>query len=221
MNQQTYTEFWDGQMLEILTSDKKTYFTQLIRHETDLLIQRPANKQNVPMLVENDMDVTVYFHDDQKGLCSFGSRINRHDNGKIIMTKPSGDSIKVVQRRQFFRVKAAVEMTLVLPPAKDSNEEEGDKLNITTHDISGGGAAFLSESKILEEGEAVKGILYLKTDTEQEKVEFKGKIVNVMKQHNQFYKTALQFMDMREGARSKIVKFCIVKQIEFRNKVRD
>lgn len=220
MNEQTYTEFWTGQMLELLTSDKKIYFTQLIRHETDLLIQRPANKQNVPMLIENDMDVTVYFHDDQKGLCSFGSRINRHDNGKIIMTKPARDSIKVVQRRQFFRVKAAVEMTLVLPPAEDSNEEE-EKLNVTTHDISGGGAAFLSESKILEEGDAVKGVLYLKTDSEQDKVEFKGKIVNVMKQHNQFYKTALQFIDMREGPRSKIVKFCIVKQIEFRNKVKE
>ncbi|GEN87763.1 flagellar brake protein [Oceanobacillus sojae] len=220
MNEQIYTEFWDGQMLEILTSDKKTYFTQLIRHETELLIQRPANKQNVPMLIENDMDVTVYFHDDEKGLCSFGSRINRHDNGKIIMTKPSRDSIKVVQRRQFFRVKAAVEMTLILPSAEGS-DEEGDKLNVTTHDISGGGAAFLSDSQILEEGDAVKGVLYLKTDTEQNKVEFKGKIVNVMKQHNQFYKTALQFINMREGARSKIVKFCIVKQIEFRNKVKE
>lgn len=67
----------------------------------------------------------------------------------------------------------------------------------------------------------MKGVLYLKTDTEQNKVEFKGKIVNVMKQHNQFYKTALQFINMREGARSKIVKFCIVKQIEFRNKVKE
>lgn len=67
MSNEAYTEFWNGQLLELVTSEGKTYYTQLIRNESELLIQRPVNKQNVPMLIENGMMVTVCFHDDKKG----------------------------------------------------------------------------------------------------------------------------------------------------------
>lgn len=225
MSDEVYTEFWNGQLLELVTSEEKTYYTQLIRKESELLIQRPVNKQNVPMLIENGMTVTVCFHDDKKGLCNFASQLHLQQNGKIAITKPSIDAIKVVQRRQFFRVKVMLDMDLTLPPAEDANpnaeEAEGENITVITHDISGGGAAFTTESKIVEIGDKVEGTLYLKTKDNQQKIVFKGNVVNVIKQSNNMYKNALQFIDMREGTRSHIVKFCIAKQIEIRNKIKE
>ncbi|MFD1414976.1 flagellar brake protein [Oceanobacillus jeddahense] len=215
-----YTGFWDGQLLEIITSEEKTYFTQLIGNKSDMLIQRPVNKQNVPMLVENGMAVTICFYDDEKGLSKFNTQLHLHSNGKITIDKPSSDAIKVVQRREFFRVKAMEEMHLTLPAAEDTDENLEETVKVTTHDISGGGVAFFSHSKIVEMDDEVTGLLYLKMKKDTQKIAFKGRVVNVVKQPNQMIKNAIQFIDMREGIRSRIVQFCITKQIEIRNKLK-
>ncbi|GIO23517.1 flagellar brake protein [Oceanobacillus sp. J11TS1] len=220
MSGKEFTEFWNGQLFEIITPAEKIYFTQIIRNESELLIQKPVNKQNVPMLIESDMMVTVYFHNDEKGLCKFESEIRYHSNGKISLEKPYMDAIEVVQRRKFFRVKVMEKMDLILPPAKDTEETEGESITVTTHDISGGGVSFIAHSKKVEVGDEVTGVLYLKTKLDTQKIEFKGKVVNVIKQANKMYKNAIQFIDMREGKRSKILKYCISKQIEIRNKIK-
>ncbi|WP_152655920.1 flagellar brake protein [Oceanobacillus sp. CFH 90083] len=219
-----YTEFWDGQLFEIMTSEEKIYFTQLIWNKSDMLIQPPVNKQNIPMSIENGMCVTVSFLDDERGVCKFDTKIYRHLNGRISLNKPDTSEIKVVQRRKFFRVKIMLDMDLTLPPAEGINENreeiEAENITVTTHDISGGGVAFFTNFKIVEIGDQVTGVLYLKEKSDTQKIAFKGKIVNVMKQQNKMFKNAIQFMDMREGTRSKIVQFCIRKQIEIRNKLK-
>lgn len=224
MKEKEYTGFWDGQLFEIINAEGKKYFTQLIRNESELIIQRPVNKQNVPMIIENGMPVTVYFYEDEKGLRKFDAIIHRQQNGKTSITKPDKDAIQVVQRRQFFRVKAMEDMQLTLPPAEASDEHseenENETITVTTHDISGGGVAFLTRSQLVEFGDKVTGTLYLKTRKESQMVAFRGKIVNVMKQSNGMFKNAIEFIEMREGTRSKIIQFCISKQIEVRNKLK-
>ena len=66
----------------------------------------------------------------------------------------------------------------------------------------------------------VKGSLHLKTPDKQLKVEFNGRIVRVMKQENQIYRISLQFVDMNESIRSEIIRYCMYKQIELRNKIK-
>ncbi|MFD1064992.1 flagellar brake protein [Oceanobacillus locisalsi] len=224
MNEKEYTGFWDGQLLEIINADEKMYFTQLIRNEAELMIQRPVNKQNVPMLIENGMRVTVCFYEEEKGLCQFEAAIH-YQNGKTSITKPDKDRIKFVQRREFFRVKAMEKMQVTLLPAEETDvhleENKKETVNVTTHDISGGGVAFLTRSKLAETGDKVTGILFLKTRQESQTITFHGKIVNVMKQPNGMMKHAIEFIEMREGIRSKIIQFCISKQIEIRNKLKE
>src|SRR5690625_1556490 len=134
MSENVYTEFWKGQLLELLTPNKETYFTQIIKHENDLLIQRPVNRKNLLMSIEDSTSVTVYFQDDMKGLCTFNSKIYEPKKGNIVIKKPSTDNVKKTQRRRFFRVQASVDLHLVLPPIKNANHPE--KLSTVTHDIS-------------------------------------------------------------------------------------
>lgn len=209
-------EFWKGQLFELLTPNMKVFFTQLLEYESILLIQRPVSRKNIPMTIENGMSLTIYFHDDVKGLCTFDSKIYQLENKQIYMKKPLMNSIKKAQRRNFFRVQVAVEVELRFASENISNEVE--HLTTFTHDISGGGISFLSTYKVTEEDRFTKGILHLKTNNGSEKIHFNGKIVNVMKQ-NQIYRISLQFVEMSEETRKKIIQFCMFKQIELRNKV--
>lgn len=213
-----HVDFWDGQLLELITADHDVFFTQIIQHKPNLLIQRPVNRKNEPLLIQKGMPLTVYFHEDSHGLCTFESSVIQYQNNKIEIRKPLINSIEKAQRRYFFRVLVALEMHLILPSSQHSNEQK--QISILTHDISGGGVSFLSRDKIVEMGDLVEGALFLKTTTERKMVAFKGKVVYAMKHHDQFYKIALQFVDMKESVRSEIIRFCLSKQIELRKKLK-
>lgn len=210
-------EFWSGQLLELHTPDRDIYYTQLIHNKPNLLIQRPVNKKNLPITITDHMPITVYFHDDKLGLCTFNSTISLHQSNQTIIEKPSSDSIKKAQRRRFFRVQANIQTYLIL--AQENKSKEVEELAVLTHDISGGGISFLYPSKIFREGDFIKGSLHLKTSTDQQKISFDGRVVNVLKHESKFYKTSIEFIKMQESTRSEIIKFCIQKQIELRKKL--
>lgn len=218
MDKNVYTEFWNGQLIEIHSPNQEIFFTQLIQHEPELLIQRPVNQKNIPMIIEDGMSVTIYFHDDVRGLCTFDSSIHLLQNRKPFINKPPVNAIKEAQRRHFFRIQVAVETHLLLPSVE--NLDQVEDLVAFTYDISGGGASFLFPRKLVEEGNIVKGILHLNFNTNQKKVAFSGRIVHVIKQQNKIYKTSLQFVEMNESIRKDIIQFCMFKQIELRNKLK-
>ncbi|HLU22675.1 MAG TPA: PilZ domain-containing protein, partial [Bacillaceae bacterium] len=122
------------------------------------------------------------------------------------------------QRRRYFRVQVAVEMNLILPSTKDT---AGEKLFVHTYDISGGGAAFIFRHPVVKVGDLVNGSLQYKINSDQRSIDFTGRIVNVMKQENHFYRISLQFMEMNELIRTDIIKFCMYKQIELRKKTQN
>ncbi|NEU30623.1 hypothetical protein GN156_07490 [bacterium LRH843] len=214
-----FIEFWSGQLFELQTADRESFFTQIIKVETNFYIQQPVNKDNIQMpLTNNDIPITVYFHDDLRGLCTFESNIRLQRNRLAIINKPYQSSIKKAQRRRFFRVQVAVDLCLIHPSKEKSNEIKNTIF--LTHDISGGGFSFLCPYKVVEKGALVEGILQMKTKDFQKKVKFHGKIVNVIKQEGHFFRFSLEFIQMKESVRSYIIKFCMLKQIELRNKLK-
>lgn len=216
MGDSVEVEFWVGQLLELETSDNKVYFTQVLKTEQYLRIQRPKTQTGVPMTVETGMNIIVNFYDEQKGICMFNSRLIKLPNGHLIIKKPAKEQIKKVQRRRFFRVNVANEMKIFIPQ-EDTNEQQ--EINVYTHDLSGGGVSFLTEKSMVEIGDVVTGVLYIEKNTAPLEVTFKASIVNIMRHESQFYKISLQFEEMNEKDQSDIIGYCIFKQVEIRNKI--
>jgi len=214
-------EFWSGQLLEIVTSDKTHYFTQIVNHDNkNLFVQKPQTNNNVFMPIRKDMPITVYFYVDRRGLFSFESTISSAQNNRLsVIEKPSVELIKKAQRRRFFRVEAGVEMGLIVQSSNNGKDPEPIKL--TTHDLSGGGLSFLYPYQLVRSGDVVEGYLKLKSNSFQKKVDFKGKVLHLIKQPNQVIRCSIEFVDMYEPVRADIIKFCMLKQIEYRKKVKN
>ncbi|MGN7479059.1 flagellar brake protein [Solibacillus silvestris] len=212
------TEFFGGQLFELLTADNELFFTHLIKHESNLLVQRPLNRKGLPLVIENRMPITVYFHD-MEGLYSFESNIQQFPDSRILIDTPSENSIKKAQRRQFFRIHVAVKMNIILPAS--NNPKQLETVEVTSHDIGADGASFLFPEKIGEPENLINGSLHIEVNNIQKNVEFRSRIVSVIEQGKQSYRISFQFVEMNDSARSIITKFCILKQIELRNKIRD
>lgn len=212
-------KFWRGQSLELLTLEGEMYFSQLIDDEGVLRIQRPVNKKYNVMSITHDMPITVYFYDDEQGLCTFDSTLFLQQNKITAIKQPT--IIKKAQRRRFFRVEATAELRLRAFAVEDDTNE-ADELEygtFLTHDISGGGLSFHSSRQIVAAGDLVVGTLQLKTSTYEKEVAFSGRIVNIVKMQQRIFRISLEFIEMKESVRSDIVKYCMIKQIELRRKL--
>ncbi|MGE7225472.1 flagellar brake protein [Paenibacillus sp. PDC88] len=211
-------ELWEGQLLELHTLEREIFQTLILKIDNQFLyIQRPINQQKMYMQVTNGMPVTVFFHNNSLGLFTFDATIRLYQNQVAIRIPPAG-SIQKAQRRRFFRVPVETELELVLDPAEKANQHETIKL--TTRDISGGGVSFHFPNP-MENGILVRGTLHLKTNNFEKAVSFHGKIVNCMKQSDHLYRISLEFLNMNESVRSDIIRYCMLKQIEIRNKLKD
>ena len=210
--------FWKGQVLEILTPDEEFYFTQILEYEPSLLVKQPVNKESLPMTIESSMPVTVYFQDHQKEIYSFDTMIFQLQSKKFVLKKPSIHSLKKAERRRYFRILVAVNMSITIQSEYPFINE--DTLHTNTYDISGGGLSFLHPTKPVEVGMSVHGKLFLVKDGKHHEISFKGKAVKPLRLGNGMYKISLQFVDMEESKRSEIIRFCMYKQIELRNKLK-
>ena len=218
MNFPDGVELWEGQLLELHTLEKEIFQTLIFKMDNQYLyIQRPMNRNRMYMTVSNNMPVSVYFHNQEHGLFTFDTAIQLQQN-RLTIKIPSANSVKKAQRRRFFRVPAETEIELVLDSAEDDSEHEPIKL--TTRDISGGGVSFLSPDP-MEYGMLIHGRLHLPSNSSEAAVPFHGKILNCMKQSDQLFKISLEFLNMNESVRADIIKYCMVKQIEIRNKLKN
>ena len=128
-------------MLEILTPDEEFYFTQILEYEPSLLVKQPVNKESLPMTIESSMPVTVYFQDHQKVIYSFDTMIFQLQSKKFVLKKPSIHSLKKAERRRYFRILVAVNMSITIQSEYPFINE--DTLHTNTYDISGGGLSFI------------------------------------------------------------------------------
>ncbi|WLV25585.1 PilZ domain-containing protein [Aciduricibacillus chroicocephali] len=213
------TPFWQGQSFEIQTEDKKIFYTQFAGEKNgELYIQRPQDKKNMYMNILRGVPVVVFFFDiEEEGLFTFKTNIYILPDGIAYLEKPDPEQIEKAQRRRFFRVKIGVPMTLELPDQKTSS----NTIELFTHNISGGGVAFLHPKKITETGDKVSGILQLKTPNFQSDVRFDAKVISIVKTEHDVFRIALEFLKMKEPERADIIKFCMFKQVELRNKLKN
>lgn len=208
--------FWKGQLLEIQTKEGTIYKTQVSFQEHNFVyIQKPVHRLNRPMSITPLMEVVIFFYRDDRVLYSFDTQL-RLKNNRLFFLAPSADSIRKGQRRRYFRVPVELELNLDL---QESKENTVVPKKVITRDISGGGLSFISPFK-LKVDEQVQGVLRLETNTYQNAISFKGRIVHCQKEQNS-YRISLEFIEMKESTRTDIIKYCLYKQLEARNKLKN
>lgn len=130
----------------------------------------------------------------------------------VLIQKPSLDSITKVQRRNFLRVPAELEIAV--------NYSDQLKFVALTDDVGGGGISFLCDEYIpLSSGNSVDCWLLVTYKNGQiEHVPFKSEVVRVKPLETGRQQVMMQFTEITDRDRQKIIRYCFERQLDFRKK---
>jgi len=208
-------ELWQRQLLEIETSEGSIYQTLVLKvGENNLMLQHPSNQTDllVPALSQ---EVAVYFFDDNNHRYVFNANLAFIDN-RFVIPKPDPKKVKRVQRRQFFRVPAALELWL----KKGWDEEHVEAMKFVTDDISGGGVSFQCYNmEPFEKAEIIRGEIELEGSKKTVRFPFEAEVVNIINMGDKITRYALEFKLIKEMHRKEIMSYCIKRQVEIYRKI--
>ncbi|WP_163855684.1 flagellar brake protein [Paenibacillus elgii] len=130
----------------------------------------------------------------------------------VLIKKPDPESITKVQRRNFLRVPAILEIAV-----KFSEQLQFVSL---TDDVGGGGISFLCEGYVpVESGHTVECWLLVPFKNGQiEHVPFKSEIVRVRELETGKKQVMMRFSEITDRDRQKIIRYCFERQLDFRKR---
>jgi c-di-GMP-binding flagellar brake protein YcgR len=210
-------ELWKGQLLEIETNEGSIFQTIVLKdNENDLMLQHPSNQTEllVPAL---SREVAVYFFDDKNNRYVFDANLAFIDN-RFVLPKPDPKQVKRVQRRQFFRVPATLDMWI----KKSLDVDEAEDIKFVTDDISGGGVSFhCFNMEPFQKDEILRGEIEVESLKKTIRCPFQAQVVNIIKMDEKRTRYALEFTMMKEMHRKEIMSYCIRRQAEIYKKIGD
>lgn len=130
----------------------------------------------------------------------------------VVIRKPAPDAITKQQRRNFLRVPVELDISIQDPTLH---------LVAKTEDLSGGGLAFVCDAKypIRQEQQLSCWLLLPFRNGQIDHVPFQAEIVRVKHREESGQQLAmLKFVQIAEGERQKIVRYCFERQLDFRKK---
>ncbi|WP_225999059.1 flagellar brake protein [Paenibacillus sp. BJ-4] len=131
----------------------------------------------------------------------------------VRIQKPDPDSISKIQRRNYLRVKAKLEIAVKY----GINES---RFVAETHDVGGGGVSFQTQgAHHLEEGESLScWILVPYKNGTLEHVSFQSEVVRIQEMENGRRLIMMKYEKIADQERQKLIKYCFEKQLEFRER---
>ncbi|QGQ96906.1 glycosyl transferase [Paenibacillus psychroresistens] len=128
----------------------------------------------------------------------------------VVLKKPELESITKVQRRNFLRVPAELEIAVKV--------SEIVQFMGYTDDVGGGGISFLCEKNIpiQVKNEASCWLLVPFKNGKVEHANFKAELVRVKQTETEQQLVMLRFIDISDRERQKIIKYCFERQLELR-----
>ncbi|MEC0181797.1 PilZ domain-containing protein [Paenibacillus peoriae] len=131
----------------------------------------------------------------------------------VRIQKPDPDSISKIQRRNYLRVQASLEIAV-----KHGVNES--RFVAETHDVGGGGVSFHTQgTHLLEEGESLScWILVPYKNGTLEHVWFQSEVIRVQEMENGRRLIMLKYEQIADQERQKLIKYCFERQLEFREK---
>lgn len=133
----------------------------------------------------------------------------------ISLTYPGDDQLIKIQRRQFVRIDANLDVAIY------SLQNEFQAFTAVTADISAGGTALLLPKSIkLKEKQEI--VIWFSLPFQNEGIEYikvKGKIIRfIPADHDLFVKAPIEFQNIDEDTRQVLIRFCFNQQILIRRK---
>ncbi|BAU27089.1 c-di-GMP-binding flagellar brake protein YcgR [Aneurinibacillus soli] len=136
----------------------------------------------------------------------------------LCLQKPEEKNIKRIQRRMSFRVPLSSKIVANIEKTR-GERIENEELEINLLDISEGGIRIsCDKSYDIEIGDKITGNLEI---TDEEIIPFEANIVRRAEEGRllDYKQFGIQFHNMNTIVRQKIIRFCIMRQIELRKKL--
>ncbi|MBB3109258.1 c-di-GMP-binding flagellar brake protein YcgR [Paenibacillus phyllosphaerae] len=127
----------------------------------------------------------------------------------VRIRKPELESITKIQRRNFLRVGAELEMAV---------QFSGLRFIVITDDVGGGGVSFLSDGKRpIQEGQEMECWLLLNfRNGSIDHAQYKAEVVRMKKLETGRVQVMCKFIAISENERQKIIRYCFERQFELR-----
>ncbi len=170
-----------------------------------------SSSEKIPLSEMMKKEVFAFFVGNNKMKYQFKTVITRAntDQFQINLKSPAVEDIIKIQNRDYLRISTSLRCDLNVLEI-----EEEMKLQIYTHDISGGGLSFYSRQPI--EYNKYTGTLYLYKGDNEMPLPFKADLVYMNQVDDQRYKIALKYSDIKEQHRNHIIRYAIQEQVRFR-----
>lgn len=204
------------------SEDKPRYRSKILDFNdnniyADFTIDEETNKQAIFMV---GTQFRAWFLGDDDAIYLFITelldKVTRDNIPMLVFSNPGEENFIRVQRRQYVRVEAAVDVA-VYPTIGNFKP-----FTTVTADISAGGMALiLPKDHQIKEGEQIDAWLSLAYRSgEINYLHTKAKAIRIIDDKG-ILKGSFQFIDMKESERQKIIRFCFEKQLEQRKKERN
>ncbi len=201
-----------GQNIEIETQKDvsssirlKSNVVKVISSDTLVILSPIKDSKIYPIHVGNIINIIFYINNTGKYYFQ-GEVIKRESKNKLsFLYIKQIDNMQKMQRRNFFRLNIVLNIDIEVI----ENNNVIKELQCLTKDISGGGIRFISKEKLPS-----ATLINCKIPIDDEIVEISGKVIRSKKIPDSIisYDIAINFENIEEDIRSKVIKFIFDKQ---------
>ncbi|TYR82570.1 glycosyltransferase [Priestia megaterium] len=197
----------------------ETYRCKVVDYtHNQIFVDYPLNeKTQRTTFLTKGTKLNVTFIGEDKAVYTFLSEVigrTIQDIPVIQLTYPGDDELEAVQRRNFFRVPATLEVHV----AHQKNQQE--ILKTLTSDISAGGMAVSFQKRgHFQVGDLVAISIEFPVENKKELIELQGEVIRVTEPiPNKVGKLSLQFINLDKKVKEKLVRYTLKRQLELRRK---
>ncbi|MCR2820254.1 flagellar brake protein [Lederbergia panacisoli] len=184
--------------------------------ENKIYISYPLGvTSNKTVFLRNDTKMYASFVDEESGAFLFKTKIIGRVKNQIpllVLTFPGVENLLKVQRRQFVRINAAIDVSLQLL-------ESEEIFPTVTDDFSAGGCAvLLPKNVIIHRGELGRVCIVLPMHSgEYVYLNLDCRIIRAFDK-NKSQLVSIQFLNVKNKEQQQLMRFCFDKQLEYRKR---
>ncbi|MHA6251084.1 flagellar brake protein [Oceanobacillus sp. CAU 1775] len=185
--------------------------------ENEIIIDYPVNTMTLKQAFHPiGTTYKVEYRADDNAVYEFNSSIAKRVKLNIpalALTIPEKDKIKRIQRREFVRVDASIDV------AVHSKHADFEPFTTITSDVSGGGISLIvPDSTKYSLGQGIDVWIVLKMNSDEIHYVYSDAEIVFIQVRDNIHTVAVKFLNIKSDQQQKIIRFCFEKQRESRKK---
>lgn len=188
------------------------------KHEGYLIIDLPIRETDgKTALLREGTYLRAIYNEKNENIYQFNTIIVQRLNQRIpafVLKYPKEGEIEKIQRRQFVRIKTAVDVAI-----SSSNNSFSPFTTVTT-DISAGGMSIIipKEQNLKSKSPCDLTLVLYESMKKQQYINVKGEIIRIHSQEYNINTASIKFNQLTNQQQQMIIRFCFEKQREARRK---